>query len=57
MRQIRYGDFTRELSHEQLSVSYGDLTPHAEYDADGKLIPYKPADLKLYENRKPQVFE
>jgi hypothetical protein len=47
MRQIRYGDFTRELSHEQLSVSYGDLTPHAEYDADGKLIPYKPADLKL----------
>ena len=47
MRQIRYGDFTRELSHEQLSVSYGDLTPRAEYDADGKLVPYKPADLKL----------
>ncbi len=47
MRQIRYGEFTRELSHEQLSVSYGDLTPHAEYDADGKLIPYKPADLNL----------
>lgn len=47
MPQIRYGDFTRELSHEQLSVSYGDLTPRAEYDADGKLVPYKPADLKL----------
>ena len=45
--RIRYGDFARKLSHEQITVSYGDLTPRAAYDADGKLIPYRPEKLRL----------
>jgi len=45
--RIRYGDFARELSREQISVSFGDLTPQAAYDADGKLIPYEPENLRL----------
>ncbi len=46
-RHIRYGDFARELSLEQFSVSYGDLTPKAEYDENGNLVPYSPAKLNL----------
>ena len=46
-RRIRYGDFTRELSHEQVSISYGDLTPAAQYDDAGNLIPYRPENLRL----------
>ncbi len=47
MRHIRYGDFTRELSLEQLSVSYCDLTPTPEYDEAGELIPHQPQALRL----------
>lgn len=47
MPQIRYGDFVRELSLEQLSVSYGDLTPRPEYDEAGKLVPYEAPALRL----------
>jgi len=46
-RKIRYGDFTRELSLEQLSISYNDLTPEAKYDEAGNLIPYRPKQLQL----------
>lgn len=46
-RRVRYGDFSREMSLEQVSISYGDLTPDAEYDADGNLVPYRPKKLTL----------
>ncbi len=45
--RIRYGEFARELSHEQLSVSYCDLTPVAQYDEAGNLVPYRPKSLHL----------
>jgi hypothetical protein len=46
-RKIRYGDLARELSLEQKSVSYGDLTPAAEYDNASNLIPHRPGKLNL----------
>jgi len=49
-RKIRYGDFTRELSIEQLSLSYNDLTPDAQYDEAGNSIPYRPKQLQLTTN-------
>ena len=46
-RKIRYGDLARELSLEQVSVSYGDLTPAAQYDDAGNLIAHRPENLHL----------
>jgi len=46
-RKIRYGDLARELSLEQISVSYGDLTPSAQYDDAGNLIAHQPERLRL----------
>jgi hypothetical protein len=46
-RRIRYGDFFRELSLDQLSISYGDLIPAARFDQAGNLIPYRPKKLRL----------
>ncbi|MBT4626430.1 MAG: DUF1538 domain-containing protein [Rhodospirillales bacterium] len=46
-REIRYGDLARELSLEQVSVSYGDLTPAVQYDDAGNVIPHRPENLHL----------
>lgn len=46
-REIRFGDFVREVNLQQQSVSYNDLTPKPQYDAKGKLIPHKPKKLQL----------
>ena len=46
-REIRFGDFVREASIKQQSVSYNNLTPKPQFDADGKEIPYKPQKLQL----------
>ena len=46
-RQIRYGDFAREMFVEQVSVSYCDLSPDAEYDDQGNLIPHVWEKLRL----------
>lgn len=44
---FRYGDFVREITINQRSVSYGNLTPKAEFDSAGREIPYVPPPLKL----------
>tara|TARA_B100000315_G_scaffold106854_1_gene98014 strand:+ start:3818 stop:5557 length:1740 start_codon:yes stop_codon:yes gene_type:complete len=44
---IRFGDFVREASIKQQSISYNNLTPKPQFDADGKEIPYKPQKLQL----------
>ena len=46
-RRIRYGDFFKELSIKQVTVSYGDLTPGVQYDDAGNVIPYRPENLHL----------
>ena len=46
-KEIRFGDFVREASIKQQSISYNNLTPKPQFDADGKEIPYKPQKLHL----------
>ena len=45
-RDIRFGDFVREVSVTQRSVSYNTLTPKPRRDADGREIPYRPERLR-----------
>ena len=45
--EIQYGQFVRESTLKQRSVSYNDLTPKVEVDGQGQPIPYQPPKLKL----------
>lgn len=46
-RSIRFGTFLREVSLEQRQVSYRELHPDVELDAAGRLVPHRPARLRL----------
>ncbi|MBT5027796.1 MAG: DUF1538 domain-containing protein [Nitrospinaceae bacterium] len=46
-REIRFGDFVREVSLKQNSLSYNRLTPPAVKDQSGQEIPYCPKKLQL----------
>ena len=46
-QEIRFGDFVREVRINQQFVSYNDLTPQPQYDAEGREIPYVPPKVKL----------
>ncbi len=45
--KIRFGDFVREVSLKQNSLSYNLLTPPVSYDEEGKEIPYCPKKIQL----------
>ncbi|MDH5489441.1 MAG: DUF1538 domain-containing protein, partial [Rhodospirillaceae bacterium] len=45
-RKFRYGDFVREVTINQKSLSYENLTPKPKYDEQGNQIPYVPPPLK-----------
>ena len=45
--EIRFGDFVREVSLKQNSLSYNLLTPPLTFDDSGKEVPYRPTKLKL----------
>ena len=45
--EIQYGQFVRESTLKQRSVSYNDLTPKVEVDGQGQPIPHQPPKLKL----------
>jgi hypothetical protein len=45
--KIRFGDFVREVSLKQNSLSYNLLTPPVTFDESGKEIPYQPKKLQL----------
>jgi len=44
---IRFGEFSKEVSVRQNQISYRDLAPKIQKDAQGKPIPYKPPKLKV----------
>ena len=46
-RKIRFGDFVREVSLKQNSVSYNLLTPPVTFDESGEEIPYQPKKVQL----------
>ena len=45
--KIRFGDFVREISLKQNSVSYNLLTPPVTFDESGEEIPYRPKKVQL----------
>ena len=45
--KIRFGDFVREVSLKQNSLSYNSLTPALAVDESGEEIPYRPTKLQL----------
>jgi len=45
--EIQYGQYVRESTLKQRSVSYNDLTPKLEVDGQGQPIPYQAPKLKL----------
>ena len=45
--EIQYGQFVRESTLKQRSVSYNNLIPKLEVDGQGQPIPYQPPKLKL----------
>ena len=45
--EIQYGQFVRESTLMQRSVSYNDLIPKLEVDGQGQPVPYHPPKLKL----------
>ena len=45
--KIRFGDFVREASLKQNSISYNLLTPPVTFSESGDEIPYKPKKLQL----------
>jgi len=45
--KIRFGAFVREINVAQQEISYNDLAPPLEKDADGNELPYRPPSLKL----------
>lgn len=46
-QEIGFGEFVREVSIKQQFVSYNDLTPKLQLDAEGKEIPYRPGKIRL----------
>jgi hypothetical protein len=47
IREVRFGDFVREVGLQQQDVSYNELTPEPELDAEGRELPYRPEKIKL----------
>lgn len=45
--EIRYGDFIREITLKQNSISYNNLTPKIEQDSEGNDIPYQAPKIQL----------
>ena len=45
--KIRFGDFVREVSLKQHSLSYNLLTPPVTYSESGEEIPYHPKKIQL----------
>lgn len=45
--KIRFGDFVREVSLKQTSLSYNLLTPRVAYNESGEEIPYRPKKIQL----------
>jgi len=45
--EIQYGQFVRESTLKQRSVSYNNLIPKLEVDGQGQPVPYQPPKLKL----------
>jgi len=45
--EIQYGQFVRESTLKQRSVSYNNLIPKLEVDGQGQTVPYHPPKLKL----------
>ena len=45
--EIQYGQFVRESTLKQRSVSYNNLIPKLEVDGQGQPVPYHPPKLKL----------
>jgi len=45
--EIQYGQYVRESTLKQRSVSYNDLTPKLEVDGQGQTIPHTPPKLNL----------
>ncbi|MCH8262299.1 MAG: DUF1538 domain-containing protein [Proteobacteria bacterium] len=46
-RKIRFGSYIREITIRQKLISYNDLVPEIQQDANGIDIPYIPPKLKL----------
>lgn len=46
-KKVRFGEYSREVSIQQNSISYNALSPKIEKDAHGKPIPYKPPKLNV----------
>jgi hypothetical protein len=46
-REIRFGDFVREIGIEQQELSFNALAPIIQQDEAGKDLPYQPSQLKL----------
>ncbi len=47
MSKVRFGDYISYSSHRQRFISFNQLTPRAQYDDAGQLIPYRPATVEL----------
>ncbi len=47
-KRIRYGDFISTVSVQQQRLSYNQLTPQPQYDAQGQEVPYQQTKLKLH---------
>ena len=45
--EIQYGQYVRESTLKQRSVSYNNLTPKVELDGQGQAVPYVPPKLQL----------
>ena len=45
--EIQYGQYVRESTLKQRSVSYNNLIPKLEIDSQGQAVPYQPPKLKL----------
>lgn len=47
IREIRFGDFVREVNLKQQCISYNELTPEPEIDSEGREIPFRPEKIQL----------
>jgi len=46
-REVRFGDFVREVGLQQRYVSYNELTPEPELDAEGRELSCRPEKIRL----------
>jgi hypothetical protein len=46
-REISFGDFIRDQDVQRDRISFNELAPAIQYDADGHEIPHRPAALDL----------